>query len=287
MSLLRLSQISLVIGLVSFVALLGSSWFLLHRLQTEQRELAHLLAIQREVGAISVGADVIALSGADPKLYQAYVANARWVQAQLQALGSEFHDARNAARAIDMMLTDLDPLVPRNRAEYLTRFADEDERGDGYFARLAEANIASHGIAMDAAVGESLKRRQEKIADRAFAVAASFASVASLFLFIAVGSFALIYRRIGGPLRAFARTIEAVDRGKTDALAPDTGRDEIGEVGRAFNTLVKRRRAAEAELERCRVAAAHRWRDGPLRRLALRCDQAGDRVERRDGDHPR
>lgn len=248
MNLVRLSQICLAIGLTSFLALSAVSVFLLDRLTKEQQQLAFLLQIQREVGAISVGADAIALFGADQKLYDAFVSRARRTQADLQSLGNEFPDARNAVTAIDMMLTDLDPLVLRDRADYLDRFAGTDAADN--FAQLAESNIASHGIALDAAVNEALKQRQEQIADRSFWVAASFASAASLYLFAALGSFVLIYQRIGGPLRAFARTIEAVDQGQPDARAPDTANDEIGEVGRAFNALVERRRAAEEELER-------------------------------------
>ncbi|MCM2563668.1 PAS domain S-box protein [Lutimaribacter sp. EGI FJ00015] len=248
MSLVRLSQICLALGLMSFLALSGVSFFLLDRLHKEQQQLAFLLQVQREVSAISVGADAIALSGTDQKLYEAFVAKARRLQTDLKSLSNEFPDARNAVKAIDMILTDLDPLVPRDRADYLGPFARAN--ADDYFSKLADSNIASHGIALDAAVSEALKQRQEQIADRAFWVAASFASVASFFLFATVGSFALIYQRIGGPLRAFARTIKAIDQGQPDARAPDTADDEIGEVGRAFNELIKHRRAAEEELER-------------------------------------
>lgn len=65
MNLVRLSQICLAIGLTSFLALSAVSVFLLDRLTKEQQQLAFLLQIQREVGAISVGADAIALFGAD------------------------------------------------------------------------------------------------------------------------------------------------------------------------------------------------------------------------------
>jgi PAS domain S-box-containing protein len=248
MSLVRLSQICLAIGLLCFLVLSGLSFYLLNQLNKEQQQLAFLLQVQREVGAISVGADAIALSGADPKLYDAFVAKARDVQTDLQSLGNEFPDARNAVKAIDMILTDLDTLSSRSLAEDDDRFTAAN--ADVGFATLAASNIASHGIALDGAVSEALKQRQEQIANRAFRVAASFASVALFFVLAAIGSFALIYQRMGQPLRAFARTIEAVDRGQPDARAPDGADDEIGEVGRAFNALIARRRAAEEELER-------------------------------------
>ncbi|RBI70523.1 hybrid sensor histidine kinase/response regulator [Roseovarius sp. TE539] len=248
MNLVRLSQICLALCLFSFLTLSGVSFYFLDRLHKEQEQLAFLLKIQREVGAISVGADAIAFSGADQKLYDAFVAKARDVQMDLQSLANEFPDARNAIKAIDMILADLGPLASLSREEYLDRLTGAD--ADDEFANLAASNIASHGVALDAAVSEALKQRQQQIADRAFWVAASFASVASLFLFAAVGSFVLIYQRIGGPLRAFARAIKAVDQGKPDARAPDSSNDEIGEVGRAFNALIERRHAAEEELER-------------------------------------
>jgi len=248
MNLVRLSQICLAIGLSSFLTLCGVSFYLLDRLHKEQEQLASLLDIQREVGAISVGANAIALSGSDPKLYDAFVADARDVQTDLQSLADAFPDARNAVNAIDMMLSDLGPLASLSRKEYLDRLTEAD--ADDQVADLAASNIASHGIALDASVNEALHQRQRQIADRAFWVAASFASVASLFLFVAAGSFVLIHQRIGGPLRTFARAIKAVDRGEPDVRAPDTANDEIGEVGRAFNALIERRSTAEEELER-------------------------------------
>lgn len=248
MSLVRLAQICLTLGLMSFLALLWVSFSLLDRLHKDQQQLAFLLQIQREVGAISVGADVIAISGADQKIYEAYVAQARQVQKDLQVLSSEFPDARNAVIAIDMLLSDLQSLTRRERAESRDRVSGTNPDED--FSYLAESNVASHGIALDGAVNEAVKQRQDQIADQALWVAASFATVASLFLFAAAGSIALIYWRIAGPLRAFTRAVKAVDKGLPDARAPDTAADEIGEVGRAFNTLIERRRSAEEELER-------------------------------------
>jgi len=248
MSLVRISQICLAICLISFLTLFGVSFHFLDRLQKEQEQLAFLLKIQREVGAISVGADVIALSGADPELYDAFLAKARGVETDLQSLADEFPDARNAVKAIEMILTDLGPLASLSPTEYLDRLTAAD--ADDQFADLAASNIASHGVALDNAVNEALQQRQEQIAGEAFWVAAGFASVASLFLFMALGSFVLIYQRVGGPLRALARAIKAVDQGEPDARAPDRANDEIGKVGRAFNALVERRRTGEEKLER-------------------------------------
>ncbi len=247
MSLLRLSRISLAVGLLSLVVLLASSVSFLLRLQTEQGELARLFDIQKAAGVISVGADSIALSGADPVLYAAFIDSARRLQVDLQAIATEFSDANNAVTAIDMILADLDKLLLRNGGDYQGQLGTEN---NGHFEYFVQSNVASHGIALDAAIGEALKLRQQQVMNNAFQIAASFALVAFLFLFVAVASFALIYRRIGGPLRAFAQTIAAVDQGKTDALAPDSAQDEIGDVARAFNALLIRRRAAEAELER-------------------------------------
>jgi len=153
MKIVWLARVSLALGIASLIALVVASAVYISRLRAEERQFTELLSIQQEISAMSVGADTIALSGADPVLYEAYVEHAREVQSKLRELGAGFPDAGNAARAIDMLLADLDNLVERGGVTSIAGFGPNGR--DGSPAYLLLSNIANHGIAVDAAVREA------------------------------------------------------------------------------------------------------------------------------------
>jgi signal transduction histidine kinase len=70
---------------------------------------------------------------------------------------------------------------------------------------------------------------------------------------------ALVARRFSRPLGRLADGARAVSRGELDTQVPVRGRDEVGELGAAFNTMTRDLRAAREELVRAERVAA--WRE--------------------------
>lgn len=247
MSLVRLSRLILVAGLFSLAAVIGGAIYQVNTLDDQHARLEALIALQRDVGSLSVGADAIALFGADIGVMEDYERDALRVQSQLADLVRQLPDASVAINAIDLIVEDLRGVVTHGGAAEMA--LNGSSTGPGFHALVQLANIANHGIALDAAVSEAVHDIQQDIRRRAWNVSAGLSGLAGLFLFAAVAGFALLHRAIGLPLRELAGTIREIEAGRTERRARVIRDDEVGEVARAFNSLFDKRQQAEARLE--------------------------------------
>jgi len=121
--------------------------------------------------------------------------------------------------------------------------SDSQLAGDGDVWRVS-AEIPSKGGRVY--LGFSLTE-----VDRAVADARTHATLMALLvtIFGTAGIFA-IAGMLAGPLKAIVRTVESVSAGDLSARTELRSRDEIGWLGRSFDTMVARLQEAYAELQR-------------------------------------
>lgn len=256
MKLRHLSIVSIagcIIGLLVLVLIALLSY---QGMRAKQAGIAELLALEKRIDSFSVASDSMLLFGPDPSMWRSHREEAQELQRRLQALGSEYPHARNAARHIGQLVDSLDRVlggaVPA--AGGSPHFRDGDPTaetgplGVPPRSRIILNQIASHGIALDTAFDEALSARQRDIAREATRIAAAFAGGAGLFGVLCVAAFGLIHRRISGPTRALAGVIDRVRAGDLDARARVTGSDELAELAHELNRLVEHRQSVDRRL---------------------------------------
>ena len=256
MKLAHLSVLSVVAGVLGLVALAAASAYSYDRMQAKQAEIRDLLSLKQDVDDFSVAADHMMLFHGGEALRQAVRAEGRRVQDRLEALSAEHAGAQNGVRYVDLML---DTLASRGTTGPGSPATDTTGYGPMRLSldqRAALGQMANHGIGLDTALDGVLSARQRTIAREATWIAGGFAAVAMLFAAFSVGGFAYLHRRIAGPVSGLTDAIRRVERGDTDARAPVNGRDELAELGAAFNrlrgqeeTAAQQARAYQEELE--------------------------------------
>ena len=247
MKLAQLSIASLVAGLTGLIVLTGASLYAYERIQTKQAEIADLLQLKQDVDDFSVAADHMMLFQGTPSLRRAVRARGRAVQDRLSALIPSHPAARNGVQYIDIMLEGL-----AETGHAAGSPAAQDGSGLGPLnltlnQRAALSHMANHGIGLDTALDEVLRGRRQEIARQATWITSGFAAAAMLFAAFSVGGFAYLHRRIAGPVNGLTEAIRRVERGEADARAPETGRDELAELGAAFNRLRAQQEAADQQ----------------------------------------
>jgi len=135
----------------------------------------------------------------------------------------------------------------------------------------------------------------KRITNEARRNAVVIAALAFLFIVLALGS-ALAARRMGRRIAATTAAVRDVGRNDMTARIPLEGRDELTELGTAFNTMMDQLAAARGEeklfLQRTveaseseRLQLAAELHDGPIQRLTgmlYRLERLGSRIEKGD-----
>jgi two-component system, NtrC family, nitrogen regulation sensor histidine kinase NtrY len=148
----------------------------------------------------------------------------------------------HGARLVDADRKTLLGPPPPGIAKRYPQTVVEFRRADGSVAAQVELTIPD----------EELRRTLELIA-----VAAGGLGVGALALALLLG--ALVARRWSTPLGALADGARAVARGELDVEVPVRGKDEVGQLGDAFNSMTRDLRTARDELVRAERVAA--WRE--------------------------
>lgn len=280
-SLVRLSRVALaVIALLTLVLLVGAAIFF-ERVRDRQSEMAQILDLQRRISAFSVAGDTVLLHGADHETLTALRRDATDIQADLRQLADDYPDARNGIRAIERMLVMLEVAgTLRQKTRAVAAPAGSSVSASTIVDSFL-STMAAHGVALDAAVGEALDRRHQKIAIEATWLLGGLSGFAALFAGVSSLGFYLLYRRVGIPLHELATTIQSIEAGNHDARAPEDRSDELGEVGAAFNSLLADRQAAERRLKKS--SALMRLASDVASFGGWRYDIGSDRVEWTEG----
>ncbi|HZS39083.1 MAG TPA: ATP-binding protein [Polyangia bacterium] len=162
-----------------------------------------------------------------------------------RVLGAEFLQPLNAANA-ELRAADDTLLASKNTHPLV----DKQALRIAVPLTRADATIAANVIywESDAELRDQLER---------LTVGAIAAAIVGLLFANAVGW--LLARRISGRLGRLADGARAVSRGELDTQVPVRGRDELAELGAAFNTMTRDVRAAREDLARAERVAA--WRE--------------------------
>lgn len=250
-SLVHLSRTALATITVLTVVLVIGTAYLFSRTGQHQDEMAEILDLQRRISALSAAGDALLLQGADPELLAAVKQDAREISADLRVLGKDFPDALNGVRAIEHMLRMLDA-ADAIRA----RTADATDPQPGALLSVSPltenmlSTMASHGIALDAAIGAVSEASQKRIAAQSIWQFGAVSGIALVFAAVSFAAFSTLHWRVGVPLNRFADTIRSIEAGKEQTRLSEHRIDELGRVARAFNSLLTRRQAAETSLKK-------------------------------------
>jgi PAS domain-containing protein len=101
-------------------------------------------------------------------------------------------------------------------------------------------------------------------------------ALALVLLALLIVAGVVVNTSLGAPARRMAKAIERFDLGERGARTNATGRDELGGIGRAFDTLAEHLQAHEADLLETRARLE----------VVLKCIPVGVMVVRRDDGHP-
>ncbi|EWH00507.1 GGDEF domain-containing protein [Halomonas sp. BC04] len=241
MKLLRLSLISIVGCLLGLAILVLMGVYSLSKMQDRHDELASLTALQSRIDNFSVASDNLLLQSADPALWAAYRDEAAAIQAGLTPLAEEHPGAQRAIRHIGYIVEELSRFYARqDDRSSVTR---DDRLSSGPLAlplrsQIIMSQVAGYGVAMDTALQEVVRQRQERIATATQWLAIGFAAAAGLFGALCVVSFGLIFKRINGPLRALSHAARRAEAGEHDVRVPIVGSDEFADLSRTFNQML-------------------------------------------------
>ncbi len=276
MKLTRLSLLSIVACLLSLVFLLSTTVTGYSRLQSAQRELRDLIELQHRLDTLSATSDMLLVQGAQDEFWAHYRGQAKALRRDLRAL-EEHSTALRATNRIDATVSALEELragqvlTSGSESEFATP-AGEAPLHLPMRARIILSRVASHGMALDAAVASLLRDRQRALARQTRWIGGGFAAAALLFGCVCVLAFLLIQRRMAGPIRSLAATIRELAGGRNDVRAPVSGTDEMAHLAHAFNGLADQRQAAIADLEEHRRMLAESQRMAGIGSWQLRLD---------------
>ncbi|WP_067561520.1 EAL domain-containing protein [Halofilum ochraceum] len=255
MKLARLSNVSIAGCVTGLAALLLIGLIAYDDMRARQAELVELIELQKRLDDLSAASDRQLLLGADQQSDGAFRTRAASLRRELRAMGDEYPAAQAAAQEIDRMieaLADANALA----TEPVTEPAESNAPGAldiSPRARSLMDRVASHGVALDTALYQLLRDRQQGIATDAMWIAGSFAAAALSFGILSLAAFGLIHRRMGGPIQELASTIDRIRAGESGLRAAGRGDNELSRLADAFNRLLDERDAADD-----RIAAQQR-----------------------------
>lgn len=245
MRLVSLSLASIVGCCLALLLLAGFGFWSVQQIETKRAEVTALIELKSRADALSVASDNLLLFTPDEGLWAAYVADARAIRSRLLELGEDRPPARRAARQIEQLIASLQAI----HAGEMTLQEADSAAGVGPLtvprrARIVMAQVAGHGITVDRALEQLLAERQQQVRQETGRALIGLAAAAVGFGGMCVFAFAYMYRRLVTPTRALARTIDAVSDGDFDARTRISGRDELSELGEAFNRLLDEQQEA-------------------------------------------
>ncbi|MGM1052648.1 MAG: EAL domain-containing protein [Pseudomonadota bacterium] len=241
MKLVRLSVVSIAACLIGLATLLLVGLHSMGEMQEKQAEIEDLMALHHRIGEFSVASDALLVKRADPILREKYRGEAGSLKQTLAALADEHPGARRAIHYIDFLVGTLSAVYSqpfRFREENAAQRQAESPLSLPLRSQVIMNQVAGYGIELDIALREVTSQRQAQIARDANWIAAGFAGAAAMFGFLCVGAFALLVRRINGPLRGLSRVARRVEAGEHQVRVPVSGADEFADLSRVFNQML-------------------------------------------------
>lgn len=262
MKLARLSSISIAGCTVGLAALLTVGLMAHGDMRARQGEMADLIELQKRLDDLSAESDSLLLSGAGRLAREAFLADATALRRELRAIGDEYPAARTAAREIDRIVEALGNANALSGGQSVEP-SGSNARGpleipEG--TRSEMARVAGHGVALDTALDQLLRDRQQAIATEANWIAGSFAATALAFGVLSLLAFGLIHRRISGPVQELATIIDRIRAGESGLRVPETGNSELARLGEVFNRLLDERAATDGRIAQQQLALRDRER---------------------------
>jgi len=253
MRLVRLSTTCLILCMAGLLALLLAGIDSARTLHLQQSEVSRLLTLKSRIDNFSTASDSLLLYGADSALWQAYLNEARSIQAQLQQLGMHHPDALKAMHRIDIITDTVRSAIHGDANAVIAPERGEAATSPGplhlsFRSNLIISHVANHGVALDTVLVNVIDERIRLIKDQVKRAGLLLAAMVMLFALLALFAFFLIHHRIVPPLREFVDTIEAIRRGNTGRRAGVGGSDELGEMAVTLNSMLDDRMVYEGIL---------------------------------------
>ena len=262
MKLARLSSVSIASCAAGLAALVSIGLMAHGDMRAKQAEMAGLIELQNLLDSLSAESDRLVLSGGDAETAAAFRSEAASLQRQLRAIGDEYPTARTARLEIDRLI---EALEDANALPTEPAGEPSDSRTEGPLdipqrARAIISRVARQGVALDTALHQLLRERQQAIATDATWIAGSFAAAALAFGVLSLLAFGLIHRRIGGPVHELATTIDRIRAGESDLRAASGGDSELARLADTLNRLLDERDASDRRIAHQQQALEDRER---------------------------
>lgn len=236
-----------LLGLL-FLIVLGAWSY--KQIELKREEVDYLGKINHKIDALSVGSDNLLIFRPDEKFWQAFINDARTIQAELSSLETGKFNAQRAVRHIDQLIKSLEDayqLTPENI----------DEINNDYLlnplalplrSRLLINQVADHGIAIESAIDQLIQENQQIIQSHINRILFVFMLSALVFGVLCVIAFSIIYQRIAIPTRSLINTIKRISENDDNARAQVIGKDEMAELSIAFNALLDQKDRANQQI---------------------------------------
>ncbi len=250
---MKLIKISLVfistclLGLL-FLIVLGAWSY--KQVELKREEVDYLGKINHKIDALSVGSDNLLIFRPDEKLWQAFINDARTIQAELSSLDTGKFNAQRAVRHINQLIKSLEDA-------YQSTPKNIDEINNDYLlnplvlplrSRLLINQVADHGIAIESAIDQLIQENQQIIQSHINRILFVFMLSALIFGVLCVIAFSIIYQRIAIPTRSLINTIKRISENDDNARAQVIGKDEMAELSIAFNALLDQKDRANQQI---------------------------------------
>jgi PAS domain S-box-containing protein len=232
-----------LIAIVAGILLLGA--FSLHAWQTFNQNVARIETLSRldtRVAQFQSAIDYVTLVNSDPSILESLGADAR-------QLADAFRELNHWGSAVAVLhlteMAHLTQVLAEQAPNTSLLHGDTVER-----ARLMEVTrqlLVHRSMVMDALNSMVDEHRHTFHSGLARQFGTLIGGGLTLALLSMLG-FALMHRRLRGPLTAVETGMRAIARGDLDARIRVQGRDELAELGGLFNDMVEQRQAYEAAL---------------------------------------
>lgn len=236
-----------LLGLL-FLIVLGAWSY--KQVELKREEVDYLGKINHKIDALSVGSDNLLIFRPDEKFWQAFINDARTIQAELSSLETGKYNAERAVRHIDELIKSLEDA-------YQSTPENIDEINNDYRlnplalplrSRLIINQVADHGIAIESAIDQLIQENQQIIQSHINRILFVFMLSALIFGVLCVIAFSIIYQRIAIPTRSLINTIKRISENDDNARAKVIGKDEMAELSIAFNALLDQKDRANQQI---------------------------------------
>lgn len=251
MRLSRLSLASIAGCLVGLMIIAMAGGIMLQQMRARQADMQSLMVLQNRIDNFSAASDGLLTQRADPFLWQAYLADVATLQQALEERVEQYPAAQRASHHIDQIVTMLEAVYAGdgNDLENDGALSNTSPIGVSPRGQVITTRVAGHGIAIDMALREITDQQRSAISHSVNWIVGGFATATLLFGLFCMLAFALLYRRIHGPLQSLIRVASRVESGDQRIRMQPRGNDEFSELARTFNRMRDQQQKDQDSLE--------------------------------------